>query len=211
MVLSHTILSFARHLVLPCYEPNGSAGLLQRPILRLPSQGTAWVALFFVLLGYVNSLKAVGQARSGAVEEALQTIAGSTIRWTARLVLPAAAATFIAWLACQLGFFSLASRSDAYWLQVNSAQPSDSWGNALQHLVEQIFSTWLYAENHYDQPQWALFYLIEGSMYVLLALLATIRTTPRFRMFAEGFLYIWSWCTGDCKALLIPATIDDLH
>ena len=173
------------------------------------------MAVFFVLLGYVNSLKAVSQARAGATEDALQTIASSTFKRTSRLVLPAAAVTTIAWLACQLGLFGLASKSDAYWLNVNSAQPSDSWGNAVQNLLEQIFGTWLYAENLYDQPQWALFYLFEGSMYVFIALLATIRTTPRFRFFAEAFLYFWSWCTGDCMlppihCSLTTLTISDL-
>ncbi|KAL1998898.1 hypothetical protein VTN02DRAFT_5402 [Thermoascus thermophilus] len=103
----------------------------------------------------------------------------------------------MAWLACQLGAFQLARRTDAYWLRETSPRPSPSWPVALWDLVRQLLSTWFYGENAYDQPQWALLPLFKASLYVFMTLLATVNTTPRFRLLAEAILYLWSWAIGD--------------
>jgi peptidoglycan/LPS O-acetylase OafA/YrhL len=163
----------------------------------LVGQGTAWVAIFFVLLGFVNSLKAVQLARVGATNDALNSLATSTFRRTGRLVFPAAAVTVLAWFFCQLGAFDLASRTDAYWIRTTSPLPSPSWSRAVDDLIRQLIRTWVEAENAYDQPQWALLNLFKGSLYVFTALLATVNTTPRFRLCAEIVLYMWCWAKND--------------
>lgn len=170
---------------------------MQRPFFRLVAQGQTFVAIFFVLLGFVNTLKAVQLARAGAIPEALSSLATSTFRRTGRLVFPAAAVTAIVWSACQLGAFQLARRTDAFWLRATSPAPSAGWDVAVGDLLRQLLSTWAYGENAYDQPQWALVYLFKGSLYVFITLLATVNTTPHFRLFAEVVLYIWSWAVGD--------------
>lgn len=181
----------------PALAENGPSALFQRPFLRLVGQGNAWVAVFFVLLGFVNSLKTVQLARVGAVNDALNSLASSTFRRTGRLVFPATAVTILAWFFCQLGAFNLATRTDAYWVRTTSPRPSASWGRAINDLIRQLISTWVYAENAYDQPQWALLNLFKGSLYVFTTLLATVNTTPRFRLCAEAVLYMWCWAVGD--------------
>ena len=162
------------------------------------SQGTAWVAIFFILLGFVNSLKPVKQARAGATEDALSGLAVNGLRRTSRLVLPAATVTVISWFLCQLGAYRLSHASDAYWLRITSPDPSPSFNAAFYDLFRNLFRTWTHSENAYDQPQWALFYLFKGSMYVLLVLVATVNFTPKKRMLAEAGLYAFSWMIGDC-------------
>jgi peptidoglycan/LPS O-acetylase OafA/YrhL len=170
---------------------------MQRPILRLVAQGNAWVAVFFILLGYVNSLKCIQQSRAGQTEVALGALASSAFRRTGRLVFPAAAVTTLTWFACQLGAFQLALDSDAFWLRTTSPEPSSTWLFAIHDLGQELVSTWLWFSNRYDQPQWALMFLLKGSLFVFMVLLVTVRTTPRFRFFAEFVLYAWSWSTGD--------------
>jgi peptidoglycan/LPS O-acetylase OafA/YrhL len=170
---------------------------MQRPILRLVAQGNAWVAVFFVLLGYVNSLKCIQQSRAGQTDAALGALASSAFRRTGRLVFPAAAVTILTWFACQLGAFQLSGDSDAYWLRTTSPEPSSNWISAIHDLGQELVATWFWFSNRYDQPQWALMFLLKGSLFVFTVLLVTVRTTPRFRFLAEFILYAWSWSTGD--------------
>lgn len=172
--------------------------LFQRPFFRLIGQGRAWVAIFFVLLGFVNSLKAVRQIRDGLPSEAMQTLALSAFRRTGRLVFPAAAVTVIVWFVTQFGVFNFALNADSFWLRTTGSWPSDTWGIAIDDLIRQLASTWLYGSNAYDQPQWALLSLFKGSLYVYIVLLATVHTSPHFRLFAEAALYIYSTLTNDC-------------
>jgi peptidoglycan/LPS O-acetylase OafA/YrhL len=170
---------------------------MQRPILRLVAQGNAWVAVFFILLGYVNSLKCIQQSRAGQTDAALSALASSAFRRTGRLVFPAATVTMLTWLACQFGAFQLSRDSDAYWLRTTSPEPSSTWVSAIHDLGRELIATWFWFSNRYDQPQWALMFLLKGSLFVFLVLLITVRTTPRFRIFAELVLYAWSWSIGD--------------
>ncbi len=200
VVASHVILSFSPHLVLPANSSNGPVDLFQRPILRLISQGPAWVALFFVLSGYVNALKPIKQARAGSIDNALTNLASSSFRRTGRLVLPAAAATVISWLLCQFGAYEIARASDAPWIRDTSALRSEPWSAAVLALLKNIAATWIFGhENKYDQPQWALIFLFKGSMLVFMTLLATVSATARWRMIVVVVMYAWSWASGDCK------------
>ena len=170
---------------------------MQKPILRLVGQGQAWVACFIILSGFVNSLKAVKLVRQGNVEGALSNLAVSSFRRSFRLFLPATAATIISWFICQFGAYETARQSDAYWLYVTSPQPSYSWGTAIEDLIKAIRNTWLFnPDNVYDQPQWALLYLLEGSMVCFTALLATANLTTRWRLATYVGCWFWSWNWG---------------
>ncbi|KAE9977895.1 hypothetical protein EG328_001768 [Venturia inaequalis] len=196
---SHMVLCFARSIVAPCHEGrNGPIYLFQRPFFRLIAQGQSFVALFFILMGFVNSLKPLKQAQAHQFEEALMALAKSSLNRTARLVLPATAVTTIAWAACELGLFDIARKSDAYWLQINSKPKSESWSQALLDLFQKgIFQTWTWGENPYDQPQWALRYLLLGSMNIFLVLLITVTMQAKFRIVVLSLLYIYCWAAGD--------------
>jgi Acyltransferase family len=180
---------------------DGPSELFQRPIFRLIVQGQAWVAIFFILMGFVNPLKALRQARDADIEGALMTVAKNALGRAAKLVLPAAAVTAIAWLFCQLGFFEIARQSDAFWLRETSPPPSSTWNVALQDLFQAIFDTWVRGVNVYDQPQWTLLWLLQGSMAVFIVLLATITVTPKARVAILLFYYWYCWIRGNCKPI----------
>lgn len=200
VVSSHLTLTFFRSLVPPVAGgPGGEPLLFQRPIFRLVAQGQAWVAIFFILMGFVNPLKPLKQAHYDDFEGALMSLSKGGINRIARLVLPAAAVTCIAWLCCQLGLFNVARHSGAYWIQVNSPDPSLSFGNAIDDLLAALRDTWTAGANIYDQPQWPLRYLMQGSLLIILLLTITIQATPNFRILAFTGVWIFCWMTAECK------------
>jgi hypothetical protein len=198
-VSSHICLSFWQQLITPTTDgPDGPPMLFQRPILRLVVQGQSFVALFFILMGFVNSLKPLKQAQSNQIEEALLTLARSALNRSARLVLPAATVTCLAWLACQLHLNEIARKSDAYWLYNTSRGVIPDLGNALTMLKDALVACWVWGDNPYDQPQWALKWLLIGSFWIFCVLLMTITTRPLFRMCVLSAAYWYSWISADC-------------
>ncbi|MCJ1396942.1 hypothetical protein MMC11_000134 [Xylographa trunciseda] len=195
VVSSHLVLCFARRLVVPCCSSDErTVALFQRPIFRLVAQGQAWVALFFILSGFVNALKPLKLARAGQIETALTNLSLSSFRRTFRLMLPAATATVLSWFMTQLGAYEIGRQSNAYWLYTYTPLPSSSWGMALEDLVDGLRATWTIGViNTYDQPQWALIYLLQGSMMVFCALLIVVNLTPLYRTLTLGIFALWSF------------------
>ena len=190
-------MAFARYIVRPGDGIGGPSRWMQAPVFRLVAQGPAWVACFFILSGFVNSLKPIKLARAGQVDTALSNLAVSSFRRSWRLFLPATAATIISWFICQFGGYETARLSDAYWLYITSPSSSPTWGLAIEDLFKAIQRTWTYnPDNIYDQPQWALLYLLQGSMLVFTALLVSIFLTPRFRVFCLAVCWFLSWNWG---------------
>lgn len=151
------------------------------------------MAIFFILLGFVNALKPIKLARARQPDTALSNLAVSSFRRTFRLVLPATAATILSWTACQLGMFETSKNGDAFWLYTYAPSMSASWGTAIEDLVGALRSTWtIFDSNPYDQPQWAMIYLLLGSIFVFCALLMTINLTPIYRTTILVLLAAWS-------------------
>jgi hypothetical protein len=150
-------------------------------------------------MGFVNSLKPLKQAQNNQIEEALLTIARSALNRTARLVLPAAAVTVLAWLACQLHLNEISRISNAYWLYTTTRGPIPNFGWALYALKDALVQCWVWGDNPYDQPQWALKWLLIGSFWIFCILLMTITTRPYFRMFVLSAAYCYSWISADCE------------
>ncbi|KAL1591930.1 hypothetical protein SLS60_011522 [Paraconiothyrium brasiliense] len=193
---SHIVLCLGRQFTNPCCADSETKTpwLFQRPFLRLIASGHSWVALFFVLLGFVNALKPIKQARNGDSESALLGLSTASFRRSFRLVLPATAATIISWALCQTGVYELARNSDAYWLYTNTPVPSESWCGALFDLVKALMSTWRFGPgNVYDQPQWALIYLLMGSIMAFFVLLATVQLTSIWRTITLTLCLLWSF------------------
>ena len=196
VMFSHMTIAFARYIVIPSMAQNGPSLWMQRPIFRLVAQGPAWVACFIILSGFVNSIRPIKLAKSGQVDTALSNLAVSSFRRSFRLFLPALTATVLSWFICQLGAYETARNSDAYWLSITSPRRSVSWGPAIDDLVRAVRDTWTFNPNNpYDQPQWALLYLLLGSMITFTTLLITINLTPPFRVAAclIGFFWGWNW------------------
>lgn len=195
VVASHLVLCFARSLARPCCgEDQTTPKLFQRPVLRLIASGHSWVAVFLVLLGFVNALKPVKQIQSGQTEAALNSLNTAAFRRAFRLFLPCTLATSVAWLVCQLGFMENARNSDAWWLYTNTPPPSPTWLQAIKDLLTALYRTWDFREGDviYNQPQWTMMFLLEGSMLVFATLLVVARLTSKWRTVILSLIAVWS-------------------
>jgi peptidoglycan/LPS O-acetylase OafA/YrhL len=99
------------------------------------------VAVFFVMSGYVCSMKPLKLARAGKPDEARRSIASSAFRRVIRLALPATLATTISWFLCQMGGYSLAYTLENSWLNAHSAWYSPDWWSAIKSLLRAIVRT----------------------------------------------------------------------
>ena len=158
-------------------------------------------------MGFVNALKPLKLARAGQADTACSKLSASALSRIFRLVFPAAAATVVSWVITQLGFYETGRQSDAFWLANNTPVASENIFVAVVDLKNALRDTWfLHRENPYDQPQWALIYLLQGSMMVILALLITVNMTLTWRTLCLAVLGQWSvnWSHdhGDRKDLL---------
>src|SRR5271163_3321030 len=74
----------------------------QRPLLRIVVMGGPfWVAIFFVLSGYVCSIKSLRLGRAGEKDEARKVASKSILRRVIRLVVPATIACILSWTCTQ--------------------------------------------------------------------------------------------------------------
>lgn len=194
---SHLCRAFAPTLITPAQDNIQRGNIFHLPFLRLPAQGAPWVALFFLLTGYVNSMRPIKQARNGSINPALSGLASSTLRRTGRLVLPATIATLLSWLLCQVGAFDVGTKCDAAWVRDTSPAPGPGLEGSLRMLASNVYTTWTSGANEYDKNQWTFAFFLKGSMLIYVTLLATVRTQPRYRMLVFLGLYAYSWAGRD--------------
>ncbi|KAI9765016.1 MAG: hypothetical protein M1835_007472, partial [Candelina submexicana] len=197
IVAGHILRAFAPDLVKPTSADRERPSIFQLPFIRLPVQGPAWVAMFFLLTGYVNAMKPIRQAREGNTDVALSNLARSTFRRTGRLVLSPTIATICSWALCQLGAYDIGRQSDSAWMRNSAPVPSSSFVGAFTDLFHNIFNTWSEGSNRYDPIQWTLTFLLKGSFIVYLTLLATIYAKPVYRMIIVASLFMYSWQAKD--------------
>lgn len=174
--------------------------LLQWPYLRILTQGRIGVTIFAFVTGYVCALKPIKLYKAGNQEAALISISKSALRRFPRLFLPAAAATVVSFVVCEMGLFTIAKNTDSWWVDVNSPVRTPWVVGAVRKLLYNIVTTWTKKENNYDQNQWTLLPLLTGSMWVYAFIVATAYVKPRFRMLASLGLWVYFWCSSDCES-----------
>ena len=102
------------------------------------------VAIFFVMSGYVCSIKPLKLARAGKAQEARNVIASSAFRRVIRLAIPATIATTIGWFLCQIGAYDKAHTLSQYcWLNFHSAWASPDWITSVKDLLKALVTNLL--------------------------------------------------------------------
>lgn len=195
----HICRSLAPSIVYPAMSDSIPPVLFQLPFLRCLFSGRPSVALFVILSGFVNALKPIQQIRAGLIDDTLSGVAKSAFRRTGRFILPAMIATIISWLVCQIGGYTLAKGVEAAWIRDTSPVPSASIAWAFIDLLENLIKTWTDGGNKYDMVQWALTFLLKGSMMVYLTIVATAYVQSRYRMLIYALMYCYFWKLGDGK------------
>lgn len=115
------------------------------------------------------------------------------------MMLPAAAATVISWILCNLGAYRLAKEGQVAWFRDISPAPKRPLSHAIWDLVYNLWTTWAKSSNDYDKVQWNLFFLLKASLTVYTILLMTAYITSRARKLILFTYYIYGWMSRDGK------------
>ncbi len=111
--------------------------------------------------------------------------------------MPAAFATFLTWLACELGAFYVAAHCDSWWIRETAPKPEPGLWLGIRGFFGSIISTWTVNSNIYDANQWTLLPLLLGSFWVYVFMLATGNLRPRYRMMAAMALWLYFLLAND--------------
>ncbi|KAF1982002.1 hypothetical protein K402DRAFT_398040 [Aulographum hederae CBS 113979] len=198
VVSSHLTLTFFPAALPPSSSKSALPSWYQLPYLRLLfTEGFPWVAVFFLLTGFVNALGPIKKARSSRPETALASLSSSTFRRVFRLVLPCTIMTVVSWAICQFDGYEMGRISSSEWIRNTSPMKSANFLAAVRALAKWIFKTWAHGENTYDKNQWTMIWFLKGSMMLFLILLALVRATPSWRVGVLAGLYIWAFIKKD--------------
>lgn len=195
---SHICLSFFENVAYNPREGEDKRGsIFHLPILRLPSTGAPWLAMFFLLTGYVNAYKPIKQARNNEASAAFAGLASSTFRRPWRLFLPTTIMTLISWCMMRLGFYTSARRCASGWI-TDTTPPyiPDIWASIID-LFQNLLSTWHTGVNNYDKNQWCIKLFLAGSIMLYITLLGTVKCAPKYRMLVMFGMYSFSYYIGD--------------
>lgn len=168
------------------------------------------VAIFFILSGYVCSIKPLKLARAGKAEEARKNIASSAFRRVFRLGGPSIFVTTVSWLFDRFGAFDVAlSLPPRCWLYVFSPLSMD-FASSVRALFRSFVTTWNYdgppflgVRNAYEGIQWTMAHELRGSMMIYLALTVTASFTPINRcLVLFGLIAYATWVDIDVLGLV---------
>lgn len=197
VVVTHLARAWDSDLFSAASSEGASPRLLQLPYIRVLIQGRIGYIVFAFVTGYVCALKPIRQCKQGHQEAALVSISRSALRRVPRLVLPAAAATGLSFLACEMGLYAVAKHQDSWWLDVTTPARVPRLLPALGGLARGVVTTWTSSVNPYDGHQWTLLPLLRGSIWVYAFMVATAYVRPRWRMMASLGLWAYFYLSGD--------------
>ena len=119
--------------------------LFQLPILRLLLEGGYMsVCIFFIMSGYVCSIKPLKLASTTGPEETRKSIASSVVRRLLRLAGPASIATIISATLSYLGAFDLSRSLPVGWLTGHSSGTVPGFFPHLRLLFSSLVETFLH-------------------------------------------------------------------
>ncbi len=170
------------------------------------------VSLFFVVGGYVSSLKALKLIHSQSWEALQQNLASSFFRRGIRLYAPPIVATFITMLAIHFGLWEFSSyyvgRHDYVFDADYHQEPMPTFGEQLNHWwhetrdMANVFHLPTFPPglpdafyNRYDPHLWTVAYEMRGSLGVAITLLVFSRCRIPLRL-----LFVF------CAVLSLPTT-----
>lgn len=190
---------------LDSYNGEDRALFIQLPFIRLGWAGSFMVAIFFVISGYVLSVKPLKQMRSKQPDQQiLQTLSSSIIRRGLRLYLPSLADLFIVLVLAQIGAFDYswqvlqegasltAIEFPPHLFPTLSEQLSDFWTEMLW--LFRPFWGPIQTGPGYDVHLWTIPYEFGCSMVLFLVQcgVAPLRNTPR--LIVTTSVILWCFC-----------------
>ena len=167
--------------------------LLRLPIIRLLYSGPPMVAIFFVISGYILSLKPVKLMRAQQHGSLMLTTTSSVFRRGLRLFLPCFASTFLVAILAQLNLNKITEAFSAQMRGVKDdhcyTQP-DAWSQFTAWcqkmlIFTNVFDWSLYAGSiELDRHLWTIPVEYRCSMVLFLTHMMVARMPPRVRLSA---------------------------
>ncbi|KAK3323937.1 acyltransferase 3 [Cercophora scortea] len=186
----------------------------QLPVLRVLHSGRASVTVFFVISGYVLSLRTLTIIYSGQPEKVLDALAGSVFRRPFRLYLPIVVSTGIAAVLTRFNnvFIPNIGGGDIPPVQPTSSQQFWHWLEVTTKTINPFRSLtgrqnlW---GNDYNGHLWTIPFEFKGSLLVFFLLLAFSRSRRFVSLVGVSIAAYWQMVSGDfdqtlfCTGLLL--------
>jgi len=193
--------------------------VIQLPFIRLFYAGHAMVAVFFVVGGYVISLKPLKQMRSYAWEDLHLTLVSSLFRRGLRIYIPAIVATFMTMLTVYCGLWEYPRQYVNDRRYVNYADihpaPADTFHAQFHDWFTSTMgmtNLWRYYNdgflqpyyNPYDPHLWTVAYEMRSSIIVMLTLitLSRCREITRLSLVIAMIVFCGYWDRWECMLFL---------
>lgn len=172
------------------------------------------VLLFYIISGYVLSLKPLKLIRSGSWDQVFHTLSSSVFRRGFRLFMPALISTFITMLLLQARLFEYISEKSTenvgYRLEKFElhAPRLETLGGQFRHWLASSWAminpwTWERYLNPYNPNLWSLSAEFRGSLILFLAVLGLGRLKARFRL---PILSCLIWTSAVCQKWEVAAS-----
>jgi peptidoglycan/LPS O-acetylase OafA/YrhL len=196
----HVLFSYQQFIEYGYGQSSEQSRLIQLPFISLFYRGHAMVAVFFVVGGYVLSLKPLMLIHAHQTSAAHDALVSSVFRRGIRLYMPAIAATFMTMLTIHAGFWEYPRQfitEDRKYISYSDIHPKRQasfrlqfwdWFSATVNLTD-LFNYYnrdgfmLPYYNAYDPHLWTVPFEYRSSLIVTLALLAFSRCKPFVRLF----------------------------
>lgn len=199
-----------------CYRgvtgPENTQLFFHLPFIHLVWHGASQVYIFFVLSGYVLSLKCLKQIHAQQWDGFLKTVASSAFRRGIRIYLPPIASIVICTILVQTGLFNwpqgvydINNATRGMKVQMSSIPPRHlpTWTAQLQFMFGAIldlldpdsrippnsYGRWKLIDDHL----WTIPQEYYCSMKVFLVLVATAKFRCRWRLMLHVMLVVWCW------------------
>lgn len=189
-----SILVFVRHFSLPWqkhmdygYGYENYYGILRLPILRLMYAGPL-VPMFFIVSGFVLSIKTFKLAQIAAHESLFLSLSKSTFRRAVRLFSPPIITTFFVMVLAQLGRFSFPYSDMPGRIPVYPVAESSFWIQFIRwtnFVTDELVNPWRWdvPRLEYGPHLWTIPISYKGSLVVFLLCLMLARVRPNVRLY----------------------------
>lgn len=150
------------------------------PGIRFLYSGSAMVAIFFVLSGYVLTHRFVLKMYARDTESLYAGLTSLTFRRAIRLFLPALASCVLGYMAASLGLLSIPKKVEG--------KAFEHGLSALLHYADMETTPWTwnkYMTGFYNAQLWSIAVEYRGSLVIFLMVLGLARTRTTVRVFVE--------------------------
>jgi peptidoglycan/LPS O-acetylase OafA/YrhL len=173
------------------HDPH-ARNFFQLPFVKLIYGGSAMVAIFFIISGYVLSHRCVKCMRQGRHQTLYTALTSMAFRRAIRLFLPSLIVTFMLYLAVCFGL-------------VRSSIPDKDWTfwaesmHYLEYLNQDLFKLWTWeisVHGFYAHQLWTIPLEFKCSMALFVVILALSRCRAGVRISIESSLIIYLFYAG---------------